>query len=122
MALLFLHTDDVRRAIKDNDTLCPFVILKEPINTPSLVCHPHKSCCPHRQLQRSLSLKNYLECYTSPKTGLSENGDKTINLQAKQLQEGLQNTAVFISGTSGNEKHFDLIFHNIEAVASLHGI
>lgn len=118
MALLFLHTDDVRRAIKDNNTLCPFVILKEPINTPSLVYHLHKSCCRHRQLQRSLSLKNYLECYTSQKTGLSENGDKTINLQAKQLQKGLQYTAVFISGTSGNGKHFDLIFHNVQAIAS----
>lgn len=32
MALLFLHTDDVRLAIKDNNPLCPFVILKETIN------------------------------------------------------------------------------------------
>lgn len=122
MALLFLHTDDVRRAIKDNNTLCPFVILKEPINAPSLVCHPHKSCCRHRQLQRTLRLKNYLECYTSQKTGLSENGDKTINLQAKPLQEGLQNTVVFMCGASWSGKLFDLIFHNIELVASLHGI
>lgn len=113
MALLFLHTDDVRRAIKDNNALCPFVILKEPINVPSLVCHLHKSCCRHRQLQRTLRLKNYPECYTSQKTELSENGDKTINLQAKQLQEGLQNPAVFICGTSGSGKHSDLIFHNI---------
>lgn len=86
------------------------------------MCNLRKSCCLHRQLQRSLLLKNYQECYTSHKTGFSENGDKTINLQAKQLQVGLQNTAVFISRTSGNRKHFDLIFHNAEAIASLPGV
>lgn len=122
MALLFLHTDDVRLAIKDNNPLRPFVILKEPINPPSPVCHLHKSCYQHRRLWRTLCLKNYLECYTSQKTGLSENGDKTINLQAKQLQEGPQNTAVFISGTCENGRHFDLIFHNIDTIASLRGI
>lgn len=102
MALLFLHTDDVKRAIKDNNTLHPFVILKQAISPPSLVCHPRKSCCRHWQLWRSRCLKNCLECHPSQKTGLSENRDKTINLQAKQLQEGLQNTAVFISETCGN--------------------
>lgn len=37
MALLFLHTDDVRRAIKDNNTVCPFVILQQAISL-------HPSC------------------------------------------------------------------------------
>lgn len=106
MALLFRHTDDVRHAIKDNNTSNPFVILKEAFDFGSLVCHLHESCCRHRALRRRLLLKNYQECYTSHKTGFSENGDKTINLQAKQLQEGLQNTAVFISGTSGKQEAF----------------
>lgn len=77
MALLFLHTDDVRHAIKDNNTLSPFVILKELISASSLVSHLHKSCCRHGQLQRSWSLKNYPECYTSQKKGF-------LNMETKQ--------------------------------------
>lgn len=87
MALLFLHTDDVRHAIKDNNTLCPFVILKgaDQHAIPGTI---YIRVVADTGNSRGVCLKTTYECYTSQKTGLSENGDKTINFAGKTAPRG----------------------------------